>query len=83
MFRVLIRGRVPVQNTQTGIAMLMWLVAADCSGWLVSAYCPPQGMVSMALAGAANAASVAIGSTAAKPVRSHFLCRVRAEARPA
>ena len=34
-------------------------------------------------AGAANAASVAIDSTAAKPDRSHFLCRVRAEARPA
>ena len=31
----------------------------------------------------ANAASVAIDSTAAKPDRSHFLCRVRAEARPA
>jgi len=40
-------------------------------------------MVSVALAGAANAASVAIDSTAAKPDRSHFLCRVRAEARPA
>ena len=34
----------------------------------------PPCIVSVALAGAANAASVVIDNTAARPLHSHFLC---------